>query len=142
MQPLVSALKVRPGEGRLVALQIGVMFCAAMGGAVGVNSVDALFFARFGAQFLPYMYMGLGVVTCLTLLGTATLLGRIPRERLYVALPAALATILLIERGILSLGFSWFYPILWLVASMTITRQVLFTWGLAGLITDTRQANR
>ena len=83
MDRLLSALKVRSGEGRLAVLLIGLMFFVSAGGAIGGNAIDALFFSRFGTQYLPTMYMALGVVAFVTLLGTSALLGRVTRERLY-----------------------------------------------------------
>src|SRR5947207_3024896 len=43
-----SALQVRPGEGRLVAWVVLLMFLPSAGGAIGSPSVEALFYARFG----------------------------------------------------------------------------------------------
>ena len=142
MDRLLSALKVRPGERRLTAILIGLMFFVSAGGAIGGNAIDALFFSRFGTQYLPLMYMALGVVAFVTLLGTSALLGRVTRERLYVWLPVALALVLIGERALVTLDLTWFYPILWLGMNVMGALQALFTWGLAGAATDTRQAKR
>ncbi len=142
MDRLLSALKVRSGEGRLAALLIGLMFFVSAGGAIGGNAIDALFFSRFGTQYLPYMYMALGVVAFVTLLSTSALLGRVTRERLYVRLPIALALILAGERLLLTLDLNWFYPVLWLGMNVMGALQALFTWGLAGATADARQAKR
>ena len=142
MDRLLSALKVRSGEGRLAVLLIGLMFFVSAGGAIGGNAIDALFFSRFGTQYLPTMYMALGVVAFVTLLGTSALLGRVTRERLYVRLPIALALILAGERFLLALDLFWFYPVLWLGMNVMGALQALFTWGLAGASADARQAKR
>ena len=63
MQRLASLLKVRPEEGRLVLL-VGILFlCIQAGQGMGDNASSALFFLRFGVDFLPYMYVILGGVT-------------------------------------------------------------------------------
>ena len=142
MDRLRAALKVRPGEGRMVALQVGLTFFVSAGGSLGGNGVDALFVKRFGVQYLPYMYMALGLVAFVTLLGTAGLLSRVSRERLYTGLPLALALALIGERAIVGLEINWFYPVMWLGMNVMGALQGLFTWGLAGIVTDTRQAKR
>ena len=63
MQRLASLLKVRPEEGRLVLL-VGILFlCIQAGQGMGDNASSALFFLRFGVDYLPYMYVILGGVT-------------------------------------------------------------------------------
>ena len=66
MNRLAQVLKVRPGEGRMVALLVGLMLFTSAGGSIGGNGIEALFFSRFGVQYLPYMYMALGAVTLIT----------------------------------------------------------------------------
>src|SRR5574337_1504680 len=103
MNRLRSALKVQPGEGRMAALLIGLMLCASAGSTIGSTSIDALFFARFGTEWLPYLYVALGLVTFVNLMAVSALLGRVRRERLYLLIPATLALILLAERFLLAL---------------------------------------
>ncbi|MGH2524265.1 MAG: Npt1/Npt2 family nucleotide transporter, partial [Anaerolineales bacterium] len=139
---MAEALNVRPGEGRIVALLVGLMLFTSAGGSIGGNGIEALFYARFGVQFLPYMYMALGVITLLTSLTITALLGRVARERLYLFLPAILALVLIGERVLLALNPSWIYPVLWLGMNVKGSLQGLLTWGLAGAVCDTRQAKR
>jgi hypothetical protein len=101
-----------------------------------------LFFSQFGVQYLPYMYVALGIVALAMSFIIAALLGRVARERLYVILPLALALILIVERALLALNQSWIYPVLWLGMNVKGSLQGLFTWGLAGVVCDTRQAKR
>ena len=61
-----SALRVQPGEGRLVLWLVLLMFLPSAGGAIGSPSIEALFYARFGVQYLPYLYVALGLVTLAT----------------------------------------------------------------------------
>jgi len=101
MYRLQTALKVQPGESRMVALVIGLMLCTSAGSSIGSVSIDALFFARFGTEFLPYMYVALGAVTFINLMAVTALLGRVRRERLYVLLPLVLALVLVVT-GVLA----------------------------------------
>jgi HEAT repeat protein len=126
----------------MATLLIGVMLFTSAGGSIGGNGIEALFFSRFGVQFLPYMYVALGVTTLITSLAITALLGRVARERLYVILPLALALLLVGERALLTLNQNWVYPVLWLGMNVKGSLQGLLTWGLAGIACDTRQAKR
>lgn len=136
------ALDVRDGEGALVGLLFGVMLAISAGGCVGGNAVDALFFARFGVRYLPYMYVTLGIVTAVTAMSFTAALGRFSRRRLYVVVPVSLALVLVAERALLGFGPRWLYPVMWLGMMLTGSLQSLVTWGLAALVCDTRQAKR
>ncbi len=142
MNRLGEALKIRPGEGRMAVLLIGLMLFTSAGGSIGGNGIEALFFARFGTQFLPYMYVALGVTTLITSLAITALLSRVARERLYILLPLALALLLIGERVLLTLNQNWVYPVLWLGMNVKGSLQGLLTWGLASIACDTRQAKR
>ncbi|HLB48766.1 MAG TPA: HEAT repeat domain-containing protein [Anaerolineales bacterium] len=140
MKQLADLLRVRPGEGRRVALIIGVMLFTAAGSTIGGTGIEALFFSRFGVQYLPYMYMVLGAVGFLTSLAITAMLGRLPREVLYVTVPLALAFLLIGERLLTS--FNWAYPVMWLGKEVMDSLIGLSSWGLAGALCDTRQAKR
>jgi hypothetical protein len=49
--------RIQRGDGRRVALVVGVMFAASAALTIGESGVDALFFDRIGAQALPVMYL-------------------------------------------------------------------------------------
>jgi HEAT repeat protein len=138
----MQILNIHANETRMVALITILMFCASAGGAIGSPGIEALFFSRFGVQYLPQMYILLGAVTALTSLGITALLGRIDRTRLYVWLPLVLAIVILAARLVLIFELSWFYPIIWLGMNVFWVLLDLFTWGLAGVMNDTRQAKR
>jgi HEAT repeat protein len=142
MHRIADLLKIRPGEGRMAALVIGVMLFTMAGSGLGGTGIEALFFSRFGVEFLPYMYMALGFVSFVTSLAITALLGRLPREALYVTLPLVLALILVGARVALTLHLNWFYPAMWLGKEVMNSLIALFSWGLAGAICDTRQAKR
>jgi HEAT repeat protein len=142
MTRLAELLQIRAGEGRMALLLIGVMLATMAGSSLGSTGIEALFFARFGVEYLPYMYMALGLVSFVTSLGVTAMLGRLPRQALYVALPLALALLLVGARVLLTLNLVGFYPVLWLGKEVMNSLISLFSWGLAGAVCDTRQAKR
>src|SRR5512141_1846268 len=98
MQRLGSIFKVRAEEGRLVLL-VGILFlCIQAGQGLGDNAASALFFLRFGVDFLPYMYLLLGGTTVILTTAYAAGLGRFNRSRFFQALLAGTVLILLVER--------------------------------------------
>jgi HEAT repeat protein len=139
---LGAIFKVRATETRMVALLAGLIFLACTGGAVGSPGIAALFYARFGVQYLPYMFIAAGLVTIATsLLLTALFARTVPTQR-YVILPLALALVLMVARVVVAFDFNWFYPVLWLGMTLMWAVQGLLCWGLAGFVCDTRQAKR
>lgn len=133
---------IRPEEWHRVVRVSVFALLPATGGAIGSPGIEALFFSRFGVEYLPVMYIALGLLTMgSTLLLTASL-NRIPKSRLYRVLPAALAGMLVMARLVVSLDVAGFYPILWLAMYLFWTLQSLFIWGIAGMLFDARQAKR
>ena len=66
LKRLSTLLKVHPEEGPLVAL-VGLLFlCIQAGQGMGDNAASALFFLRYGVEFLPLMYLFLGAVDLCT----------------------------------------------------------------------------
>jgi len=142
MQRLASLLKVRPEEGRLVLL-VGILFlCIQAGQGMGDNASSALFFLRFGVDFLPYMYLILGGVTFVLTLAYSAGLGRLGRSVFFQALILGVMALLLIERVALVRPFQLLYPILWLTVSCMGMILGTFTWNLAGEVSDARQGKR
>jgi HEAT repeat protein len=142
MSRLFEILRVRPGEQRISALLVGLMLFTAAGAAVGGNAIEALFFARFGVELLPGMYIILGLFTFVTSMAITALMGRTSVQRLYVALPFLLGFTLVGEWLILFFNFKWFFAVMWLGMNVINSLQGLLTWGLAGIACDTRQAKR
>jgi HEAT repeat protein len=138
---LQAILRIRPGEGRTVLLLLAMMVVSMAGAAVGANGVESLFFSRYGPHFLPYLYLALGPVTFVVMMGMSALVSG-EAHRFLARLPLALAVALLAARGFLVLDLRWFYPVLWLVMMVLWTSQVMGSWGLAGAVSDTRQAKR
>ena len=90
MKRLAEFLKIRPGEERMASLMIGLMLFASTGYAFGNTGVETLFFTRYGVQFLPYMYMALGLLSFFITMGITALLGRIRHEKLRRGKPKGL----------------------------------------------------
>lgn len=142
MTRLATFLSIKPGEGRKSSLVIGVMLLTSMGAALGGTGIEALFFARFGVDYLPYMYIGLGVTSMLTSFIITAALGRIPKKILYTAIPILIAFLLLGARLALLTKLNWLYPALWLGKEVLNSLIGLVEWGVAGSVCDTRQAKR
>ena len=139
---LGNLLSIRTGEGRTASLTIGVMLLTAAGASLGGTAIEALFFARFGVDYLPYMFIGLGVTSMITSFGITAALGKIPRGVLYVSLPLLIAMILLIARFALLTNLNWLYPTLWLGKEILNSLIGILIWGIASTVCDTRQAKR
>lgn len=141
MRRLASALRIRPGEERVALRLLTMMLVGMFGAAIGANGVESLFFARFGPEYLPYLYVALGPLTFAVMAGMSTRLSG-QAARFLTRLPLALAAALLAARAALLLDQRWLYPAMWLVMMVVWTSQVMGSWGLAGAVSDTRQAKR
>lgn len=142
MSRLSQLLSIKQGESRMAFLTIGVMLFTSMGAALGGTGIETLFFTRFGVEYLPYMFVGLGITSMVMSFGVTVLLSRISRQLLYVAVPLLIAVILIIARAALLTGSSWLYPALWLGKEVLNILISLVIWGIAGVVCDTRQAKR
>jgi CRP/FNR family cyclic AMP-dependent transcriptional regulator len=142
MTRLTQALSIRSGESRMASLMIGIMLVTAMGAALGGTGIEALFFARFGVQYLPYMFVGLGITSMILSFGFSAALGSIPRRVLYISIPLLIAIILILARLALFTRLSWLYPALWLGKEILNFFTGILIWGIAGVVCDTRQAKR
>jgi HEAT repeat protein len=142
MSRLNRILRVRSGEGRMVGVTVGLMFLTWAGFTIGQSSIDALLFARYGVDELPVLYLLLGLLLFLASLGMTALLGRMARQRLFTVLPVALAVLLVAGWLAVQAGIEEVYPALWLFVGLAFLVQGSYLWGIAGLVTDTRQAKR
>jgi CRP/FNR family cyclic AMP-dependent transcriptional regulator len=138
---LQGVLGVRPGEGPTAFRVLAMMLVAMAGAAVGANGVESLFFSLFGPEFLPYLYVVLGPLTLAVMVGMGTAVSG-QSTRFLVRLPLVLAATLLLARAVLVLGLEGSYPVLWLVMMVLWTAQVMWSWAVAGSVSDTRQAKR
>ena len=142
MRRLAQLLSIKQGESRMASLVIGIMLFTSMGAALGGTGIEALFFARFGVEYLPYMFVGLGFTSMLMSFGVTAALGRIPRRILYISLPLFIALVLIGARFALFTGLSLLYPALWLGKEILNSLISILVWGIAGTVCDTRQAKR
>ena len=126
----------------MASLVIGIMLFTAMGASFGGTGIEALFFARFGVEYLPYMFVGLGITSMLMSFGMTALLSRVPKRILYVAIPLLVSVVLILARFALISNFNWLYPVLWLGKEVLNTFIGIVIWGMAGTVCDTRQAKR
>jgi HEAT repeat protein len=139
---LQAALRVHPGEGRTLGLAVAVAFLADAAIMIAQSSIDALFFARYGVEKLPKLYLVVGVAMFLTTAGVGVLFARLGRERVFVVIPAAISVAALVGRAALEADATWVYGALWILQSVAEFTCLLAIWGLAGLVSDTRQAKR
>lgn len=137
-----TLLNIQADESRMAALVVGVMVLTSAGFTLGSTGVETLFFTRYGVEYLPYMYIPLGVLTFLTSLGITALLGRIRHETLYYIIPIAVAVLTVFAWLILFSSWNVIYPILWLGKEIINSLVSLVVWGIAGTVCDTRQSKR
>ncbi|MEY2817513.1 MAG: hypothetical protein RL275_976, partial [Chloroflexota bacterium] len=142
MTRLASIFSIKPGEGRMSSLMVGIMLFCAIGAALGGTGIEALFFARFGVDYLPFMYIGLGITAMITSFIVTAALGRFPKRIVYVAIPILIAVILVAARFALISKQVWLYPALWLGKEVLNALVSLMIWGIAGVVCDARQAKR
>ena len=126
----------------MVVLVIGVMLLTSAGFTLGSTGVETLFFTRYGVEYLPYMYLPLGIISLLTSLGITALLGRVRRETLYIFIPIGVAALTVFAWMALFSTWLLVYPILWLGKEVINSLISLVTWGIAGTVCDTRQSKR
>jgi len=139
---LIEGFKIRHGEERMSVLLVCLMLVTAAGSAIGGNATEALFFARFGTDQLPAMYIILGLFSFVTAMAVTGMMGRVSKQRLYGILPLVLGVTLIGERLIIPFNLKWFFAAIWLVMNVINSLQALLTWGLASAACDTRQAKR
>ena len=139
---VTTLLKIRPAEIRLVSLVAALFLCLQAGGGMGDNAVSALFLLRYGANYLPYMYIALGGLNFILAIAYAAGLGRYKKDRFFIWLLTGFAILILIERIAILHPFPALYPILWLTISGISLILGTFIWNLAGEVCDARQAKR
>ena len=117
-----------------------MMLVAWTGAAIGSTGAESLFFARFGPQALPTLYVLLGLITFPTILAMTALLSS--RRRGLAAVLLALGVLLIPVRLVLELDVGLFYAALWLVMMVVWVVQGMALWGVAGSVADARQVKR
>jgi hypothetical protein len=135
-------LRLLPGERRVLGPAVGVACLSAAGLTIAASSIDALLFARRGVDDLPVLYLLLGATMFLATLGVSALLGALGRGRAFLVIPGSIALLAGAGWAVLASDADWIYPALWLLRGASEFLLGLAVWGLAGLITDARQAKR
>jgi HEAT repeat protein len=135
-------LAIRSGEGRLVGLLAGLFASIEVARGLGEISVDALFVSRVGAEFLPYLYVALGVVTLVVAIAYGAGIGRLPRRTFLAAGLVASSALVLLERAVLAVVGSSLLPVVWLTVAVMNTILLTVVWTVGTAVLDTRQAKR
>ena len=136
------ALKIRSDESVLVLLVAALFATIELGRGLGGSAADALFFLRFGVDYLPYLYIALGVINFVTTLSYAAFLGRFNKEHFFAALLLIFALVLLVEWVAIHLQIRALYPVLWLTVNIISALIGTLAWTTAGEVCDARQAKR
>lgn len=136
------SLALKPGEGAPVALIVTISFFVAAGLMIGQSGIEALFFDRYGVDRLPVMYLVLGGTMFLATLGFGWLVVRLGRGRACIVIPISIAAFALAGRAAIAADVAWITQALWLLQGVGYFVLGLTVWGLAGIVTDTRQAKR
>src|SRR5512136_621394 len=142
MQRLAAFLQIRSGEARLVGFVAALFALIEAGRGLGGNAADALFYTRFGVEYLPYMFMLLGAANFTVSLTYAASLGKFDQRRFFVLVLIALASVILIERAAIALDVAALYPVLWISINIISSIVGLLSWNIAGAVCDARQAKR
>jgi hypothetical protein len=121
-------LQVRPGERPLVAYLLGLFFLIGAGLAVGRGTTDALFFKRYGIEYLPVMYMAFGLLLGAVSVVYAAFVDRLPAERTLAAVCAVVAGVVgLAWWGMAASGASALYPAYFLIYE--VASEILLVHG-------------
>ena len=140
---VTAFLKIRPEETRMVLLMAGLFLCVQAGQGIGENAAFALFLSSINVDFLPFMYMGLGVVVFVASIAYSAGLSRFQNAAVVKHLLMGSAILFAIEwLAVVVFRNSISYPLLWLTTyGMGIVLGTLL-WTSAGEVCDARQAKR
>ncbi|MGH2402616.1 MAG: hypothetical protein ACRDE6_07875, partial [Candidatus Limnocylindria bacterium] len=135
-------LALRAGEGRVVALLAGLFATVEAGRGLGEVAADTLFISRFGADALPYLYIGLGMVSMIVALTYGAAIGRFDRRRLLAGLLIGFGLIMLVERAAVLTGAPAVLAVVWVSVYVIGAMLLTVLWTVAGSTLDARQAKR
>ncbi|HEV7821730.1 MAG TPA: hypothetical protein VGO84_11165, partial [Burkholderiales bacterium] len=92
---MAKLLMVKKAEWPRLAYFFCLFLVISAGLAIGRGTADALFLKRFGIQYLPLMYLGLGVLMAIVSTVYAAYADRLAPERTFYILLTALAVMLI-----------------------------------------------
>ena len=126
----LCALGVREqAEWQRLSFFLLIFFLVGAGLALGRGSAEALFFKRYGIQFLPVMFIVLALLLSLLSTVYAAYADRVPAERFFVVLFLLLAGLLLANRVAMSMpGMESAYPVYFLIYE--VASELLMMHGL------------
>lgn len=138
---IARSIGVRPDEIGDVALIVGVFAALEIGRGVGEVGATTLVWSRLPADALPWLYIGLGLLSMVVALAYGGALGRYRRGRLFAVTLIGIAAVLLIEVALIT-GLPDVIPVAWLTVMAAGTLAMTISWTVAGSTLDTRQAKR
>jgi len=142
MSRFARAVAIRPGEGRLVVLVAGAFAAVEAGRGLGEVGVDTLVLSRAGADILPTLYVGLGLLGLVITLGYGAALTRSSSQRFFPALLVLLASVLATEWLIALTGVEAIFPLIWISVYAAGLLLLTAIWTVGGFTFDARQAKR
>ena len=105
-----------------------------MGAALGGTGIEALFFARFGVEYLPYMFLGLEASMIVSFGTTAALRASARSLSRHSIIDCGRVTG---APGLLT-KWNWLYPALWLGKEIINSLKGIMIWGIASVVCDLR----
>lgn len=116
VRKFADLILIRENEYKHVFYFFIVFLIAGCGNAFGRSSADALFFKRFGIEYLPVMYIILGVSLSIISIFYAAFADRIKPERFFINLYFIIIGVLIVNWSIMSYGTTTLiYPIYFVV---------------------------
>jgi AAA family ATP:ADP antiporter len=112
------------------------------GHGLGSNTGDALFFTRFGVEYLPRMILLSGGVVLVATVGYAAAMSRVGLARLLPVAAWLLAAVLVGERLLVLTDVALVYAAIWLTEQIVVLVTFTMMWGAAAEACDARQAKR
>jgi HEAT repeat protein len=135
-------LGVRSGEEAAVIWTCALFAVSQASQGLGLNAADALFFLRFGVEFLPTMVFVSGPVVMIGLLVFAAGLGRVGSSRWLPTALLASGGLLAVERLGIWIDVPGIYPVVWLGGQVVMMVSLTVMWTAAAEVCTTRQAKR
>lgn len=142
-QTIRNWLLIRQGESSMVLHLAGLAMLVGGGLAIGRGSSDALFFKRFGTQYLPHMFFATSFLLVLASLVYAQVADKWRPGKVLLAMSAAISGLLMANWLLMQFGASPYafvaYFLIYAVASEILL--VHFSY-YAGSFFDVRQGKR
>ncbi len=142
MNRVGAALKIRPGEGRVVATVAGAFAAIEAGRGLGEVGVQALVLDSAGTAILPPLYIALGLVGLVATLSYGALIGRLSGALFPASLLTIAAVIGAEGVAVLLAGDVRLFAVAWVSVFTAGALLTTVLWTVAGRVFDTRQAKR